>query len=149
MRVVVQRVLQAGVDVMNRKVARIGRGLVLFVAFEPSDNESDYQYISEKVSCLRIFEDDQGKMNISLKDIRGQILLIPNFTLYGDARKGRRPSFSSSSDPSTATIQFEQFKQTLKQCGCEVFCGVFRVSMKVSLINDGPVTILLDSKKNF
>lgn len=149
MRIVIQRVCEGKVKVEDKISGRIGRGVAVFVGFEPSDNGEDFTYIAEKIANLRIFEDSEGKMNLSVKDIKGGILVIPNFTLYGDARKGRRPSFSNSSDPQTARDQFGAFCEVLKKENPEIQTGVFREYMEVSLVNDGPVTILLDSKRTF
>lgn len=149
MRVVFQRVKKASVTVDAKIVGEIGDGILLLVGFESSDNSEDYNFISEKVSGLRIFEDSDGKMNLSVNDIGGNVLVVPNFTLYGDARKGRRPSYSNSSNPSIAAKQFGEFCDKLSEYFPRLQKGVFQATMEVNLINDGPVTILLDSKKNF
>ncbi len=149
MRSVLQRVSYAEVEVEGCVVGKIGRGILAFVGFHPSDEKRDYQYMTDKIAHLRIFEDVEGKMNLSVEDMKGEILLVPNFTLYGDARKGRRPSFSDSSSPDVARIQFAEFCDQFKQRIPSAQTGVFRADMKVSLLNDGPVTILLDSGKKF
>ena len=149
MRVVLQRVSHADVEVAGRTVGKIGKGILALAGFQQRDGEPDYQYMMDKLAHLRIFEDDEGKMNRSVIDVEGEILLVPNFTLYGDARKGRRPSFSDSSDPETARIQFEDFCSKFKQMIPTIQTGIFRADMKVSLLNDGPVTILLDSDRKF
>jgi len=149
MRAVIQRVKKADVKVNGKICGKIDRGILLLAGFEPSDKREDLLYVIEKTINLRIFEDDEGKMNLSVKDKNGGILVVPNFTLYGDARKGRRPSFSSSSDPSLASGQFTEFCELFKKMDIQIETGIFRENMQVSLINDGPVTILLDSKKNF
>jgi len=149
MRAVIQRVKKADVKVNGKICGKIDRGILLLAGFEPSDKREDFLYIMEKTINLRIFEDAEGKMNLSVKDKNGGILVVPNFTLYGDARKGRRPSFSFSSDPLLASGQFAEFCELFKKMDMKIETGIFRENMQVSLINDGPVTILLDSKKNF
>lgn len=149
MRAVIQRVKKAQVEVNGEVCGKIEKGIMILVGFEPADSREDFLYIIEKTINLRIFEDDAGKMNLSVKDINGKILVVPNFTLYGDARKGRRPSFSLSSSPALASDQFAEFCELFRSREVEIQTGVFRENMQVSLLNDGPVTILLDSGKNF
>jgi D-tyrosyl-tRNA(Tyr) deacylase len=149
MRSVIQRVFYASVEVEGRTVGRIDRGILAMVGFQPTDEEKDYQYMIDKIINLRIFEDDEGKMNRSVIDMEGGVLLVPNFTLYGDARHGRRPSYSDSSSPKDAHVQFDAFCGLFRHAFPEVQTGLFQTEMKVSLLNDGPVTILLDSDRKF
>jgi len=149
MRAVVQRVKHAHVIVQNEKVGQIEKGLLVFLGVEKGDNESDLNYIVDKVAGLRIFEDEGGKMNLSVQDVGGSILAVSQFTLYGDCRKGRRPSFIQAAEPDVAKRYYDLFIQKIDEKGIPVAQGVFQAMMEVSLINDGPVTILLDSKKLF
>ena len=148
MRAVVQRVTSARVTVKGRETGSIEKGLLVFLGIEEADGEQDIQYICDKVANLRIFEDEQGKMNRSVTDIGGSVLLVSQFTLYGDARHGRRPSFSSAARPETAIPLYERTIALLRET-LPVQTGEFQAMMEVSLVNDGPVTILLDSKRNF
>lgn len=148
MRAVVQRVKSASVSVNETVIGSIGQGLLVFLGIEGQDGQEDLQYICDKVIGLRIFEDEQDKMNRSVVDIEGSILLISQFTLYGDARKGRRPSFIRAARPEHATVLYEQAIEILQQ-SVPVQTGQFQAAMDVQLINDGPVTILLDSKRLF
>jgi len=149
MRAVLQRVTYARVEVEGRIAGDIKQGILALIGFQQTDQEKDYQYMIEKSISLRIFEDMEGKMNRSVKDIGGGVLLIPNFTLYGDARKGRRPSFSNASSPEMAHIQFDAFCDCYRKVFPGVQTGIFQAEMKVSMLNDGPVTILLDSDRKF
>ena len=149
MRAVVQRVKQASVHVKGNEVSRIRNGHLVFLGVEDGDTVQDMEYLVDKVIHLRIFEDSDEKMNLSLKDTGGELLVVSQFTLSGDCRKGRRPSFSTAADPETARAFYEGFCELAAQQGVSVKQGVFRAHMEVSLINDGPVTILLDSKKTF
>ncbi len=149
MRAVVTKVLHAGVEVGGRVIAEIGRGLLVLLGSEQGDTQEDIRYIVAKVTGLRIFEDAQDKMNLSLADTGGEILLVSQFTLLGDARKGRRPSFIGAGAPAQAETIYDQTVQAFKQTGFPVKTGVFRAHMCVSSLNDGPVTILLDSRKLF
>ncbi|NLO83740.1 MAG: D-tyrosyl-tRNA(Tyr) deacylase [Clostridiales bacterium] len=149
MRAVVQRVKHAHVTVEDEKVGRIEKGLLVFLGVEKGDNEVDLNYIVDKVTGLRIFEDQNGKMNLSVRDVGGSILAVSQFTLHGDCRKGRRPSFIRAAEPDVAKWYYEQFIQKVGEMGIPVAQGVFQAKMEVTLINDGPVTILLDSKKTF
>ena len=149
MRAVVQRVKHAHVIVQNEKVGQIEKGLLVFLGVEKGDNESDLNYIVDKVAGLRIFEDEGGKMNLSVQDVGGSILAVSQFTLYGDCRKGRRPSFIQAAEPDVAKRYYDLFIQRIDEKGIPVAQGVFQAMMEVSLINDGPVTILLDSKNYF
>lgn len=145
MRVLVQRVARAAVHVNGETVASIGPGLLLFVAFKTGDGDSDLAWMAEKVANLRIFEDDAGKMNRSLLEVGGQALAVSQFTLYGDARKGRRPSFDASAPADQARPLFEKFVDFLSSRGIMTGIGRFQAVMQVELVNDGPVTIMLDS----
>lgn len=149
MRVVLQRVTSAAVSVDGEVCGSIEKGLLALVGIEDSDTDADLAYMCDKVSGLRIFEDADGKMNLSVKDIGGSILAVSQFTLYGDCRKGKRPSFSSAGKPEYANEMYEKFMSLLKNEGIRVEKGIFGADMKVSLVNDGPVTLLVDSKKNF
>lgn len=149
MRAVVQRVHKAGVEVNGEVVGEIGPGLVVFLGVGHEDKTSDSEYLAGKVSGLRIFEDDQGLMNLSVQDTGGQVLSISQFTLYGDCRKGKRPGFSAAARPDEAEKLYEVFCQKLKDAGLTVATGQFQETMRIFVDNDGPVTLLLDSKKNF
>ncbi len=143
----IQRVKQASVTIENELYSSIGYGYLLLVGFEEADDLNVIQQMAKKVVELRICEDENQKMNLSIKDIDGEILSVSQFTLYADCSKGRRPSFTKASASSLATIQYEQFNEELKKTGISVKTGVFQADMKVELINDGPVTIILDSKE--
>lgn len=149
MRAVVQRSREAQVAVDGQLVGQIEHGLVVLLGVEQGDTQTDAEWMAEKVRGLRIFDDDEGKMNRDLADTGGSILAISQFTLLGDARKGRRPSFITAADPATGNQLYEAFAESLKYAGVVVAKGVFQADMQVSLINDGPVTILLDSRKKF
>ena len=147
MRVLVQRVARAAVHCDGETVASIGPGLLLFVAFKDGDGETDLAWMTEKVAHLRIFEDEAGKMNRSLLEVGGHVLAVSQFTLYGDARKGRRPSFDASAPADKARPLFEKFVDNLTSRGIQTASGRFQASMQVELVNDGPVTIILDSPR--
>ena len=147
MRAIVQRVKEASVTIDNKEYSKIKRGLLVFLGVGNNDNKSDLDYISKKISNMRIFSDENGKMNLSIKDIDGEILLVSQFTLYGDIRKGNRPSFTDSANPEIANQLYESLAKDLEQNSIAVKTGVFAADMQVSLINDGPVTIQLDSSK--
>ena len=149
MRACVQRVSRAKVQVDSQVVGEIGVGLVVLVGVGKEDAEADTRYLAKKVAQLRIFPDDDGKMNRSLLDVQGQVLAISQFTLFGDCRKGRRPSFVSAADPETGNRLYEQYVSDTRELGVTVETGRFQTDMQVELINDGPVTIMLDSKKEF
>jgi len=149
MRSVVQRVKRAKVTVDNEIIGSIDHGIMLLFSVEDNDEEKDLEYMYDKVVNLRIFEDDDGKMNKSLVDVKGSILVVSQFTLHGDARKGRRPSFIAAARPEKATPLYEKFIQNMKDQGINTQTGKFGADMQVELVNDGPVTILLDSKKVF
>lgn len=149
MRAVVQRVSRAGVTVDGEEIGNINAGLLVFLGVGQDDDEEDLRYIVRKTVGLRIFEDKAGKMNLSVIDAGGAILAVPQFTLYGDCRKGRRPSFTSAGPPQEAERLYLEFVRKLRARGIEVQTGSFQEHMKVSLVNDGPVTMLLDSSKLF
>jgi D-aminoacyl-tRNA deacylase len=145
MRVLVQRVARAAVHVEGKTVASIGPGALLLVAFKRGDGDIDLTWMAEKVANLRIFEDEAGKLNRSLLEVGGQALAVSQFTLYGDARRGRRPSFDASAPAELARPLFENFVDRLGSLGIITAAGRFQAAMQVELINDGPVTIMLDS----
>ena len=149
MRFVIQRVERAKVTVEGKVSGEIGNGYVVLVGLLPIDDDKVMDYMLDKLVNLRIYEDENDKLNLSLKDIGGEILIVPNFTLYGDARKGRRPSYAKAAPPDEAEKLFDRFVEKAKETGLNVQTGIFRTHMKVELVNDGPVTILLDSEKNF
>ena len=149
MRAVVQRVTDADVSVENQVKGSIGRGFVVLLGVEEGDNETDADYIAEKVSGLRVFDDSEGKMNLSVTDIGGELFSVSQFTLLADARKGRRPSFIRAAQPEEANRLYEYFNEKVREKGVTVAEGVFRADMLVRINNDGPVTILLDSRKLF
>lgn len=149
MRTVIQRVSYAKVKVDNKIVSSIENGIMLLAGFKPTDEQNAMNYILNKTVNMRIFEDENDKMNLSLIDIKGELLIVPNFTLYGDGRKGNRPSYSSGSPSIQAESQFNQFIQLAKNFSVPIKTGIFQADMKVELINNGPVTILLDSDKLF
>jgi D-tyrosyl-tRNA(Tyr) deacylase len=149
MRAVVQRTLQSKVSVDNEVIAAIGQGLTVLLGVGPEDTEEDVSYLAEKIVNLRIFSDNSGKMNLSLLDIKGELLVVSQFTLFGDCRKGRRPSFDGAAPPKLALKLYEAFIDRCKQFGIVVATGKFQADMTVTLDNHGPVTILLDSKRIF
>ena len=149
MRCVVQRVTRASVTVEGEVVGKIGGGFMVLVGVQEGDGEPDAAYCAQKISGLRVFEDAEDKMNLSLSDVGGSVLLVSQFTLLGDARHGRRPSFSDAARPELAEPLFLRLKALLEQAGLTVETGRFRTHMEVELVNDGPVTILLDSRKGF
>ena len=146
MRVVLQRVQSANVSIDGKIIAEIRKGLLLFVGITHDDSETDMKYMAEKCVNLRILEGDAGKMNVSVNDLRAESLVVSQFTLHADTRKGRRPSFIQAAPPHQALPMFNQFVKLLKESGLKVLVGEFGAHMKVSLTNDGPVTIILDSK---
>jgi len=149
MRAVIQRVKSASVTVESKLVSEIDTGLLIFLGIAHDDTQAELDYIANKVANLRIFEDADGKMNCSLLDIGGSALVVSQFTLYGDCRKGRRPSFITAARPEVANELYEKFITTLEQLNVPTKGGTFQAMMDVQLINDGPVTILLDSDKQF
>jgi len=149
MRAVIQRVTQASVTVESKIIGQIGKGFLVLLGVEESDTEKDQFYIADKTLHLRVFEDDAGKMNRSLLDVGGALLVVSQFTLLGDARTGRRPSFITAARPEIAVPMYEALVARWRAQGVVVETGVFGADMAVSLVNDGPVTILLDSRKGF
>ena len=147
MRAIIQRVSNASVSVDGEVVSSISRGLLMLVGFHKEDTVSDSDYIISKSTGLRIFEDAAGLMNLSVSDIAGEILVVSQFTLYGDSRKGKRPSFSTSMPTEQALLFYDTFISRFKDNFCSLQCGVFGADMEVSLVNSGPVTIMLDSSK--
>ncbi len=149
MRAVVQRVHQAYVEVDGEKVGEIGRGMVVFLGVGREDSGKDSEYLAGKISGLRIFEDEEGLMNLSVLDSGGRVLCISQFTLYGDCRKGRRPGFSDAAPPEQAVELYRDFCKRLEGYGLNAATGRFQETMRIIVDNDGPVTMLLDSKKQF
>jgi len=149
MRAVVQRVKKGSVEIEEKEIGKIEKGLVILLGVGQNDTEKDAKYLAEKIVNLRIFEDKEGKMNLSVKDINGQILVISQFTLYGDCKKGRRPSFISAALPDKAVKLYDYFVKSIKNYGLKIETGEFQAMMLVKIYNDGPVTILLDSEKIF
>ena len=146
MKIVVQRVSQVSVKVSREIVGEISKGLLLLVGIEENDEKEDAEWLSKKILDLRIFSDEEGKMNRSVKDINGDILCVSQFTLIADYKKGNRPSFIKAAKPEKAVPLFEYFKGLIKSSGLKTESGIFGADMKVSLLNDGPVTIVMDSK---
>ncbi len=149
MRAVIQRVKEGAVEIANKEVGRIGMGLVILLGVGQDDQEKDAERLAEKIVNLRIFEDQQQKMNLSLLDIKGEVLIISQFTLYGDCKKGRRPSFISAASPEKAKKLYGYFIECVSHYGIRVETGEFQAMMLVKIHNTGPVTILLDSEKLF
>ena len=149
MRAVVQRVCSASVTVDGRTVGSIERGLLVYVGVGRVDTDLDVAYIVDKILHLRLFADGDGKMNLSVLDLSGSVLVVSQFTLFGDCRRGRRPAYVTASDPETARQQYEAVVARLRRDGLHVETGEFRTMMQVDSINDGPVTVLLDSSKMF
>jgi D-tyrosyl-tRNA(Tyr) deacylase len=149
MRAVVQRVSRAKVSVDEEIIGQIGLGLLVLLGVGGEDSETDAIYLAEKIAGLRVFEDDQGKMNRSVLDVSGSILAISQFTLYGDVRRGKRPSFDAAAPPEKARQLYEFFVEKIRATGLRCETGRFQAMMKVELANEGPVTILLDSQKAF
>jgi len=149
MRAVVQRVTHASVTIDGEVVGEIGNGLVVLLGVARDDTKEDADYLAAKIIALRIFDDAEGKMNVSLKDINGGLLIVSQFTLYGDVRRGLRPSWSDAAAPEIAEPLYDYFVESSRKLLGRVETGSFRKMMQVELVNDGPVTILLDSRKNF
>lgn len=149
MRAVVQRVKHCRVLVDGNTVGEIGPGLLVLLGVAKTDNEAAADYMAEKILGLRIFEDDQEKMNLSVQDKRGEVLVVSQFTLYGDVRRGKRPSFDAAARPEEAKRLYEHFVGRIRSCGVRCETGQFQAMMDVELVNQGPVTILLDSEKLF
>ena len=149
MRAVVQRVSRASVEVGGRVVGKIGPGLLVLLGIAGTDANADADYLAEKIGGLRIFEDENGKMNLSVADVGGAVLAVSQFTLYGDVRRGKRPSFDDAARPERARELYEYFVMQIRERGLLCETGEFQAMMAVSLINEGPVTVLLDSSKSF
>ena len=149
MRAVVQRVKEARVDVQGVTVGRIDQGFLVLLGVGQDDSENDVAYLANKIAHLRVFPDAQGLMNVSLVEIRGSVLVVSQFTLWGDCHKGRRPSFAKAAPPGQAEALYQSFVRTLRGKGLPVATGKFQEMMDVHLINDGPVTLIIDSRKTF
>ena len=149
MRAIVQRVKESKVEVKSKTVGEIGPGLLIFLGVGQADAEKDGVYLADKIANLRIFPDEKGLMNLSLLDTGGAVLVVSQFTLWGDCRKGRRPSFAKAARPERANALYEHFIGLMKNKGIKVATGKFQEMMDVCLVNDGPVTLMLDSKKDF
>ncbi len=149
MRAVVQKTLSSSVTSEGIETGRIGHGLTVLLGVAADDDEKDVQYMVDKISHMRIFEDEAGKLNLSLLDVQGELLVVSQFTLYGDIRHGRRPSFTQAAPPELAEKLYAQFVAAVKALGIHTETGRFRTEMVVTLANHGPVTILVDSKKGF
>ncbi len=149
MRAVVQRVGRARVTVNGEVAGEIGRGLLVLLGVGRNDTEADATYLAEKIAGLRVFEDDQGKMNLSIQEVGGSVLAVSQFTLYGDVRRGKRPSFDAAAPPERARQLYEFFVAQIRAVGLRCETGRFQGMMKVELVNEGPVTILADSEKSF
>ena len=149
MRAVVQRVTRASVRVEEEIVGEIGKGLVVLLGVARDDTQKDADYLADKIVSLRIFDDQEGKMNLSVKDVAGALLVVSQFTLYGDVRRGLRPSWIDAAPPEVAEGLYEYFVAQARNSVGNVATGSFRAMMRVELVNDGPVTILLDSRKQF
>jgi len=149
MRAVLQRVTRACVRVDENVLGEIGSGFVVLLGVAHDDTESDIKYLVEKIATIRIFDDADGRMNLSIEEVGGAVLIVSQFTLYGDARRGRRPSWSEAAQPEVAEPLYESFVQLARRSFKQVATGSFRSMMQVELVNDGPVTILLDSRKKF
>lgn len=149
MRAVVQRVTESSVEVNNRVIGKIGQGLLVLLGISSEDTEKDSDYILRKILGLRVFNDQEGNMNLSVSDISGELLLVSQFTLYGDARKGNRPSYIRAAKSDSSKIIYDSFIKKLEASGIKFETGKFGADMNVSIKNDGPVTILLDSERNF
>jgi D-tyrosyl-tRNA(Tyr) deacylase len=146
MRALVQRVSEASVEVDHAIVGQIGRGILVFLGVHERDTEADANYLAKKVIQLRIFPDSEGKMNLSLRDISGEIMVVSQFTLYGECRKGNRPSYSQAARPEVAVRLYEYFVRMCREMAVSVSTGIFQADMKVRLINDGPVTLFCASE---
>jgi D-tyrosyl-tRNA(Tyr) deacylase len=149
MRAVIQRVSHADVAVNHTVVGKIGKGILVLLGIDETDHGNDLEYMVDKIIHLRIFEDENDKMNLSLLDVHGELLVISQFTLLGDCRKGRRPSFTHAAKPDKANDLYKKFIEQCESYDVKVASGIFQADMQVNLCNDGPVTILLDSKKVF
>lgn len=145
MRAVIQRVASADVEVDGKIIGSIGPGLLVLAAVHKSDSESAAEWLAQKIVALRLFKDDEGRMNLSVQDIGGEILIVSQFTLYADCRRGRRPSYGESADPEKAKALYDYFVKCVRSSGIKVEEGQFRAHMKVRLLNDGPVTVIVDT----
>ncbi len=146
MRAVIQRVREAEVTVERQTIGRIEQGIVALVGFADTDRPDDLDWMAHKIAGLRIFNDSEGKMNLSVGQVKGKILVVPNFTLYGDVNRGRRPSFTSAARPEVAEQLFDQFVEVLRKQDVEIASGEFGASMQVNIVNDGPVTLVIDTE---
>ena len=147
MRIIIQRVQHASVKVDNNITGKISNGLLVLVGFEPEDNQEDFEWIAKKITQLRIFNDENGVMNLDIKQVNGQILVVSQFTLHASTKKGNRPSYIKASKPENAKIQYNDFLNVLgKYSESDLQAGIFGADMKVELLNDGPVTIFIDSR---
>jgi D-tyrosyl-tRNA(Tyr) deacylase len=149
MRIVLQRVLEARVEVDGQVTGAIGKGLLVLLAVGAGDSEKDVDYLVEKTLGLRIFSDGQHKLNLSVRDVQGAVLVVSQFTLYGDVRKGRRPGFDRAAPPDQAKVLYDYFVKQMTATGVPVATGVFQAEMKVHLLNDGPLTFIYDAAKSF
>lgn len=147
MKIVLQRVQEASVTVEHKLISRIGQGLLLLVGIEEGDSEDECRFMADKVSRLRIFSDQSGKMNLSIAEIGGEILCVSQFTLCADWKKGRRPGFTGAAKPEIGKILFDRFVELLQGCHMSVKTGIFGANMKVTLVNDGPVTLIMEHKQ--
>jgi D-aminoacyl-tRNA deacylase len=147
MRTLIQRVKEAYVNVEGKEVARINQGLLIFFATTHNDSKMQIPWLTNKIVNLRIFTDEEGKLNLSLKEVKGEILVVSQFTLYGDCAEGRRPSFTKAQEPASAILLYDSFIETLRKEVEIVKSGIFGAKMEVGLINDGPVTFIIDSKE--
>ncbi|MDF2520763.1 MAG: D-tyrosyl-tRNA(Tyr) deacylase [Clostridia bacterium] len=147
MRAVVQRVTQGSVEVEQKLVGSIGKGLVVLLGVSEKDTMDDVSYMADKILNLRVFDDEEGKMNYSLLDIKGELLVVSQFTLYGDCRKGRRPNYMAAAKPELADELYNEFVKACRSQQVKTETGVFQADMKVNIINDGPVTLIVDSEK--
>lgn len=145
MRAVVQRVVSSSVDSEGVRVGEIKRGFCVLLGVTHSDNESDAKWLANKIAGLRVFEDENDKLNLSLQDVSGEMLVVSQFTLYGDCRRGRRPSFSEAARPEIAETLYEKFVEYSRALGLTVKTGIFQTHMTVSIVNDGPVTLIIDT----
>lgn len=149
MRAVIQRVARAELSVNGEQIAAIGKGYVVLLGVTHDDNENDARYIADKITSLRLFEDEAGKINLGITNVGGEVLIVSQFTLYADCRKGRRPSFTDAAPPAVADRLYQRVVELLRETGLSVQTGIFGAHMLVALVNDGPLTILLDSRKVF
>lgn len=145
MRAVVTRVSSASVEIAGEIAGQIERGFLVLIGVAPADSEKQAEYLADRITGLRVFEDENGKMNLSLSQVGGKLLLVPNFTLYANCAQGRRPDFLAAARPETAVPLWEHFKNECAKRGCDIQCGVFGADMKVASVNDGPVTLVLDT----